>query len=875
MSKSSTTVPLTDKDRRKQISIRGLPVLENVASVKKTFNRHLHFTIVKDRNVATNRDYYLSTAYTVRDHLVGRWIRTQQHYYETDPKRVYYLSLEYYMGRSLSNMMINLGIESELDEALYELGLSIEELEDFEEDAGLGNGGLGRLAACFLDSMATLGLAGYGYGLRYEFGIFQQTIKDGFQCEEPDDWLRYGNPWEIPRPEYQIPVNLYGRVVEQDGKAKWVDTKVIMAMPYDTPVPGYNNNVVNTLRLWSAKAAQKFNFQFFNDGDYLNAVSDQSLAENVTRVLYPNDNYMQGKELRLKQEYFLVAATLSDIIRRYKHSKFGVTASTRDDFSTFPDKVAIQMNDTHPALTVAELMRLLIDVEGLSWDRAWDITKRSCAYTNHTLMPEAVERWSVGLLQHVLPRHLQIIYDINLRHLQEVATRYPGDHGRLQALSVVEEGGDKRINMAYLAIIGSHAVNGVAQIHSELLKTTLFKSFYELSPEKFQNKTNGITPRRWLVLSNPNLSDAIAEKVGENWITNLDELKTLREFADNEMFLRDIQRVKQENKQRLAEWLLKTHNQKINPLSLYDMQVKRIHEYKRQLLNVLHIITLYNRIKANPNGKYVPRTVMIGGKAAPGYHMAKKIIKLVNSVGKIVNNDPVVGDRLKVVYLENYRVTMAEQIIPAADLSEQISLAGMEASGTSNMKFMLNGALTICTLDGANVEMAEEVGNDNIFIFGMTVEEVEKRRQEGYRARNFYEKIPELKQALDQINSGYFSPEDPELFHDIVNSLLCEHGDHYMLLADYESYIQCQGRVDELFKDPLAWTKKSLLNIAASGKFSSDRTIAEYAREIWGVQPALQPLPNPHEGRPGTKNEGEETHGSSASLQDSAKKNEQ
>ncbi|CAF0882736.1 unnamed protein product [Adineta steineri] len=863
MSKSSTKVPLTDKERRKQISIRGLPIIENIASVKKTFNRHLHFTIVKDRNVATNRDYYLSTAYTVRDHLVGRWIRTQQHYYETDPKRVYYLSLEYYMGRSLSNMMINLGIESEMDEALYELGLSIEELEEFEEDAGLGNGGLGRLAACFLDSMATLGLAGYGYGLRYEFGIFQQTIKDGFQCEEPDDWLRYGNPWEIPRPEYQIPVNLYGRVVDQNGKPKWVDTKVIMAMPYDTPVPGFNNNVVNTLRLWSAKAAQKFNFQFFNDGDYLNAVSDQSLAENVTRVLYPNDNYMQGKELRLKQEYFLVAATLSDIIRRYKHSKFGVSSETRDDFNTFPDKVAIQLNDTHPALTIAELMRLLVDVENLSWDVAWDVTKRACAYTNHTLMPEAVERWTVSLLENVLPRHLQIIYEINARHLQDVANRYPGDNNRLQALSIVEEGGDKRINMAYLAIVGSHAVNGVAQIHSDLLKTTLFKSFYELTPEKFQNKTNGITPRRWLVLSNPNLSDAIAEKIGENWIINLDELKRLREFVDNEVFVRDMQRVKQENKQRLAEWLLKTHNQKINPMSIYDMQVKRIHEYKRQLLNVLHVITSYNRIRANPDGKFVPRTVMIGGKAAPGYHMAKKIIKLVNSVGKIINNDPVIGDRLKVVYLENYRVTMAEQIIPAADLSEQISLAGMEASGTSNMKFMLNGALTIATLDGANVEMAEEVGNENIFIFGMNVDEVEKRKQEGYRAREFYEKIPELRQALDQIRDGWFSPENPELFHDVVNSLLCDNGDHYMLLADYESYIKCQDRVNELFKDPIAWTKKSILNIAASGKFSSDRTISEYARDIWNVQPVPHPLPNPHEGRPGTKNEGEEGHGSS------------
>ncbi|CAF1465107.1 unnamed protein product, partial [Rotaria sordida] len=534
--------------------------------------------------------------------------------------------------------------------------------------------------------------------------------------------------------------------------------------------------------------------------------------------------------------------------------------------------VAIQLNDTHPALTIAELMRLLVDIEGLNWDVAWDVTKRACAYTNHTLMPEAVERLSVGLLEHVLPRHLQIIYDINLRHLQEVSARYPNDGNRLRDLSIVEEGGDKRINMAHLAIVGSHAVNGVAKIHSELLKTTLFKSFYELTPEKFQNKTNGITPRRWLVLSNPNLSDIIAEKIGEDWITNLNELQRLKDFVNNEAFIRDIQQVKQENKHRLAEWLLKSQRQQINPMSLFDMQVKRLHEYKRQLLNVLHIITLYNRIRANPDGKYVPRTVMIGGKAAPGYHIAKKIIKLVNNVAKVVNNDPVIGDRLKVVFLENYRVTMAEEIIPAADLSEQISLAGMEASGTSNMKFMLNGALTICTLDGANVEMAEEVGNDNIFIFGMTVEEVEQRKRAGYNPRYFYEHNIELKQVLDQIQDGYFSPENPDLFHDIVNSLLSENGDHYMLLADYESYIKCQDKVSETFKDPISWTKKCILNIAGSGKFSSDRTIAEYAREIWGVAPILAPLPHPHEGRPGTKHEGETTTHSSPSINEHGKK---
>ncbi|CAF0752180.1 unnamed protein product [Didymodactylos carnosus] len=839
------------KQKSKQISIRGLPMLENVQAVKKTFNRHLHFTVVKDRDVATDRDYYNSLAYTVRDHLVGRWIRTHQHHFECDVKRIYYLSMEFYMGRTLSNTMINLGIENDIDEALYELGLNIEELEELEDDAALGNGGLGRLAACFLDSMATLGLASYGYGLRYDYGIFTQKIKDGFQEEYPDDWLRYGNPWEIARPEFLLAVNFHGKVVEENGKKKWIDTDVIHAMPFDTPIPGYNNNIVNTLRLWSAKAPGKFNFQLFNSGDYIKAVAEQSLTENITRVLYPNDNFTEGKILRLKQEYFLVSASLQDIMRRYKHSK-SFKSGKKIDFSLFAEKAAIQLNDTHPALSVAELMRLLIDEEGLQWDEAFNITNKSIAYTNHTLLPEALERWPIDIFETLLPRHLQIITEINLHHLANVRRKWPNDEERVKRMSIVEDE-HKVVNMGYLSIVGSHVVNGVAQLHSDLLKATLFKDFYELSPEKFQNKTNGITPRRWILLCNPDLSD----KIGENWITNLDGLKQLREHINNEAFVRDIHRVKLENKQRLAELFKKDYGVQVNPASLFDVQVKRIHEYKRQLLNCLHVITLYNRIKDDPTAPVVPRTIIIGGKAAPGYMIAKKIIKLINSVGRLINNDPVIGDRLKVIFLENYRVSLAEKIMPAADLSEQISLAGLEASGTGNMKFMLNGAMTIGTLDGANVEMDEEVGRENIFIFGMTVDEVDALRAKGYNSQEYYERIPELKKAIDQIRDGIFSPEDPELFSDIVKCLL-EWKDHYMLLADFESYVKAQKRVDDLFKNQTEWTKKCILNIAASGKFSSDRTISQYAREIWGVEPnTAHKLPAPHEGRPGAPFEGE------------------
>ncbi|KAM7288535.1 glycogen phosphorylase isoform X2 [Ixodes scapularis] len=841
----TTAVPASDHEKRKQISVRGIAQVENVVNVKKAFNRHVHYTLVKDRNVATPRDYYFALAHTVKDHLVGRWIRTQQHYYEKDPKRVYYLSLEYYMGRSLTNTMVNLGIQNACDEALYQMGLDIEELEEVEEDAGLGNGGLGRLAACFLDSMATLGMAAYGYGIRYEYGIFSQKIVNNEQQEEPDDWLRYGNPWEKARPEYMLPVNFYGHVEQTDKGFKWVDTQVVFAMPYDNPIPGFRNNVVNTMRLWSAKSPVNFNLRFFNNGDYIQAVLDRNLAENISRVLYPNDNMFEGKELRLKQEYFMVAATLHDILRRYKSSKFGTRAPVRTSLDHLPEKVAIQLNDTHPALAIPELVRLLVDIEGLDFDRAVKLTTEICAYTNHTVLPEALERWPCSMLHNLLPRHLQIIYEINARFLQQVAQKFPGDNDRLRRMSMVEEEGEKRINMAHLAIVCSHKINGVARIHSEILKKGLFKDFYEMYPDRFLNKTNGITPRRWLLLCNASLADLIADKIGEDWIVHLDQLTKLKPLVNDKGFLRDLQRVKAENKQRLAEYLTKETGVKVNPASMFDMQVKRIHEYKRQLLNCLHIITLYNRIKANPSAPMVPRTIMIGGKAAPGYHIAKQIIKLIIAVGNVVNNDPVVGDKLKVIFLENYRVSLAEKIIPAADLSEQISTAGTEASGTGNMKFMLNGALTIGTLDGANVEMREEMGPENIFIFGMNEDEVNALAKSGYNAWDYYNRLPEAKQAIDQINSGMFSPHNPGLFHDLTNVLL--NHDRFFLLADYESYIKCQDRVSNMYTNQEEWTKMALLNIASSGKFSSDRTIAEYAREIWGVEPSWEKLPPPHE----------------------------
>ncbi|CAF3409283.1 unnamed protein product [Rotaria sp. Silwood1] len=856
-SSESNVTSKTSKPRDsgpKLISIRDIPMLENVQEVKKIFNRHLHFTIVKDRDIAGDRDYYTSIAYTVRDHLVGRWIRTNQYHFENDEKRVYYLSLEFHMGRALSNCLINLGIENTVDEALYQMGLNIEELEELEPDGALGNGGLGRLAACFLDSMATLGLAGYGYGLRYDYGIFAQRIKNGYQDEYPENWLKFPNPWEIGRPEHHVPIQFYGKIVhDENGKKKWIDTEIIYAMPYDSPIPGYNNNIVNTLRLWSAKARGEFNFQLFNAGDYIRAVAEESLAENITRVLYPNDNFDKGKILRLKQEYFLVSASLQDIIRRFKNSKLFSNRNKKIDFTYFPEKIAIQLNDTHPTLTIVELMRLLIDEENLEWNQAFDITTKTVAYTNHTLLPEALERWPIEMFENLLPRHFDIITDINSHHLNLVRKKWPNDEERVKRMSIIDNE-QQVVNMGYLSVVGSHVVNGVAQLHSNLLKSTIFKDFYELNPEKFQNKTNGITPRRWLLSCNPNLSELITSKIGDDWITDLSKLAKLRDHIDDEQFIRDLQQVKLENKKRLIKVLEKDFKITVNPDTMFDVQVKRIHEYKRQLLNCLHVITLYNRIKDNPKIDIVPRTVIFGGKAAPGYQTAKLIIKLICNVARTVSNDPAVGDRLKVIFLENYRVSLAEKIIPAVDLSEQISLAGLEASGTGNMKMMLNGALTIGTYDGANVEIDEEVGRDNIFIFGMTVEDVDALREKGYNSKEYYEREPELKRALDQIRDGFFSPEDPNLFADIIKGLL-ESNDRYMLLADYAEYVKAQEHVEQLYKNRIEWTKKCLLNIAAAGKFSSDRAIREYAKDIWNVKPSMKKLPEPHHGRPGIKHE--------------------
>eukprot|EP01134_Creolimax_fragrantissima_P002598 CFRG2598T1 len=817
---------------RKGISLRGMPELENVEEVKDSFNRHLHFTVGKDRNVATNIDYMQAVSHAVRDQLIGKWMRTQQNYHETDPKRVYYLSLEWYMGRTLGNSMLNLGIQGSTEEALNQLGLAIDELEEYEEDAGLGNGGLGRLAACFIDSMSTVGLPAHGYGIRYEYGIFKQEFVEGWQRELPDNWLRFGNPWEIQRPESTQNIQFYGHVEYKDGKASWVNTKSVLAVPYDTPVPGYKNGVVNTLRLWSAQAPVEFQLDSFNRGDYMGAVIENNVAEDISRVLYPNDNFFEGKELRLKQQYFLVAASLTDIIRRHK-----TEPSWRErGWACFVDKAAIQLNDTHPSLAVPELMRLLLDEEDMSWDEAWKITTAVMAYTNHTVLPEALERWPVALFEKLLPRHLQIVYEINHKHMEAVKKAFPGDNQRLTRMSIIEEDHGKRIHMGYLAIVGSHAVNGVAALHSELIKQTIFKDFYEMYPERFQNKTNGITPRRWLIKSNPALTNLIDERLpGEKWATDLYELKKLLAFVADKDFLREIQNAKRENKMALCRLVSEQYGLELNVDSIFDCHVKRIHEYKRQLLNVLHMITRYNEIKANPDKEFTPRTVMFGGKAAPGYDMAKRIIKLINNVAERCNNDPAVSKYLQVLYFENYRVSLAEKIIPAVDLSEQISTAGTEASGTGNMKFMLNGALTIGTLDGANVEMADEMGHENIFIFGMTVDEVQALERNGYNPQDYYNSNPVLKEALDQIRDGFWSPEDTGLFRMIWDTLMV-HGDKYMLLADYQSYIDKQREVDAVYCDQKKWLTMAIHNISSIGKFSSDRTIREYAKDIWGAE---------------------------------------
>ncbi|MFZ0565417.1 MAG: glycogen/starch/alpha-glucan phosphorylase [Chlamydiales bacterium] len=796
--------------------------------LKQSILDHLHFTLGKNLSTATKRDVFEAIAYTVRDQLVGRWIKTQQQYYDADTKRVYYLSMEFLIGRTLENSLVNLGLFENCEKALHDLGFDLHPLIEMESDAALGNGGLGRLAACFLDSMATLGIPGYGYGIRYDYGIFTQKIQDGYQLETPDNWLRYGNPWEVCRSEYLYPIEFYGRVAQYTDKhgklqSHWVDTEEVMAMAHDTPVCGYRNDTVNTLRLWQAKSSRGFDLNYFNHGDYIRAVEDINITENITKVLYPNDNIFEGKELRLKQEYLLVSATIQDILRRFKKGHV--------HFDALPDKVAIQLNDTHPALAITEMMRLMVDREDLSWDKAWQLTKETFNYTNHTLLPEALERWPVPLLEKVLPRHMQIIYEINRRWLEEVGRHYPDDKSKSYRLSLIEETSPKRVNMANLAIVGSRRVNGVSMLHSDLLKHRVFKNFCEMDPEKFTNKTNGITPRRWLKVCNPALARLISNYLGESWLTDLSELKQLLTIQEANFFS-EFKRIKQENKSELAKFIFSEHEILVDPHSLFDCHVKRFHEYKRQLLNILRVIHHYFCIKDNPKAEWIPRTIIFSGKAAPGYFIAKQIIKLITSVADVVNKDKQTNDKLKVIFLENYRVTLAEKIIPAADLSEQISTAGTEASGTGNMKFALNGALTIGTLDGANIEIREEVGSENIFIFGLKAEEIQSLKEKGYNPRDYYNTNRSIKRVLDAIHDGLFSPSNKELFKPLLHGLLDE-GDPYCLLADFASYAECQERVSELYKNGDAWNKKSICNVAGMGKFSSDNVIKEYAEEIW------------------------------------------
>lgn len=792
---------------------------------------HLYYTACKDLSTATPLDIFRAIAFATRDRMVHRWLVTRKTYIEKSPKRVYYLSAEYLIGRLLAHNLINLGLYDLAAEKLAKYEIDLGRVLEEELDPGLGNGGLGRLAACFMDSLATLELPAIGYGIRYEFGIFDQLIADGWQVERGDDWLRRGNPWEIARHEYTVPVQFFGRVETRTNPngtktQHWVDTQNVLGVPYDTPILGFRNNTVNTLRLWSARASREFNFQVFNDGDYRRAVEEKAVSESISKVLYPNDQSAEGRELRLKQQYFFVACSIADIMRRFKQQ--------HDNLDEIPDQAAIQLNDTHPAIAVAELMRVLIDLEGLPWDRAWAITQKTIAYTNHTLLPEALETWDLTLFERLLPRHMQIIYEINRRFLLEVHVKWPADDTIKRSLSIIEESTPKRVRMAHLAVVGSHSVNGVAELHSKLIQEQLMPGFFTLWPERFNNKTNGVTPRRWIMQCNPELSALFTKRLGTGWYSDLNELKQLAAFAEDPELHRELQAIKRQKKQQLSDLIRARHGFAPDLDSIFDVQVKRLHEYKRQLLNCLHIIALYQDLKTNPNQDFVPRTFIFGGKAAPGYAMAKLHIKLINDVASIVNHDPDVRDRIKVVFLANYNVTLAETIIPAADISEQISVAGKEASGTGNMKFAMNGALTVGTLDGANIEIREEVGEDNFFLFGMNVEQVKQRRAEGYNPQTFIDQNPTLRAAIEAIENGHFSPDDRGRFQPIAWDL--KRSDQYMICADFEDYRRCQHKVSEVYRDQTQWLKQVINNLANVGKFSSDRTISEYASQIWNVK---------------------------------------
>lgn len=801
-------------------------------SLSNQFAEHLEFILVKNRDNVVDQDIFQSLSLSIRDRMVRKWLRTQHTLIRKDVKKVYYLSLEFLMGRLLGNALINLDFWDECRDILLRDGYSLEEITELESDMALGNGGLGRLAACFLDSMATLQLPAFGYGIRYEFGIFKQEIVDGRQVEQPDNWLLNGCPWEIYRREIQFRIKFFGKVnsyTDAFGNLKfdWVDTEDVLAVAYDIPVPGYKSNTVNNLRLWQAKASQEFSFNEFNSGNYIAAVESKNLTENISKVLYPNDSYTEGKFLRLKQQYFFVAASLQDIIRKYL-----LNHSTYDEFS---NKVAIQLNDTHPVIAIPELMRLFVDIEGLTWEKAWDLTVNTFAYTNHTVVPEALEEWSVSILEELLPRHLQIIYEINQRFLDFVRENFTNEPAVIQKLSIIREFPEKRIRMANLAIVGSHSVNGVAELHSKIIREILFHEFYKIYPSKFKNVTNGITFRRWIKHANPALCKFIFERIGEGWLKDTSQLKKLEKYANDPVALETWESLRFAAKVQLSKFIKSEYGIKINPDSLFDVQVKRFHEYKRQLLNCLHVINLYNRIKANPAGDFVPRTIIFGGKAAPAYQAAKLIIKLINNVAGIVNNDPDVGNKLKVVFMANYSVTLAEKIIPAADLSEQISTAGLEASGTGNMKFALNGAITIGTMDGANIEILEEVGAENIFIFGLLASEVLELKSAGYNPNSYIAANNDLKKIVNQLKTNVFSQNEPGIFEPLINEITGS--DQYLLCADFAAYIKAQDEVSAAFLDRPRWNKMSLLNCARIGKFSSDRSINDYAKNIWNIKP--------------------------------------
>jgi starch phosphorylase len=801
-------------------------------TLKRAIKDHLFYTQGVFPEIATTNDWYMALAHTVRDRLMRHWIVTTEKYFKSDARVVCYLSAEFLLGPHLVNNLINLDIFNKIKAAAESLSLDFNALVEEEEEPGLGNGGLGRLAACYMDSLATLQIPAIGYGIRYEFGIFDQVITDGWQVEITDKWLHYGNPWEVARPEITLEVKFGGHTEQyhdEQGnfRVRWVPAQVVNGVPYDTPILGYKMGTANTLRLWKAEAPESFDFHAFNVGDYVGSVQQKMASETISKVLYPNDEPIQGKRLRLEQQYFFVSCSLQDLFRLH--------CIEHESVEGFSSRTVVQLNDTHPSISVAELMRLLMDEHGLGWDQAWAETSKTFNYTNHTLMPEALERWPLSLFGELLPRHLEIIYEINKRFLDQVRAKFPGDEDRLRRMSIIDESGERFVRMAHLAAVGSERINGVAELHTELLKKSVLKDFYEMWPEKFLNVTNGVTPRRFILVSNPKLADLITDKIGENWVLHLEELKELEQFVNDKEFRSQWREIKKAAKLDLAERIKNLTGIVVDHNSLFDIQVKRMHEYKRQHLNVLNVITLYNRIKKNPKAEVTPRTVIFGGKAAPGYYMAKLIIKLINSVGEVVNNDKDVAGRLKVVFLPDFNVKMAHHVYPAADLSEQISTAGTEASGTGNMKFSLNGALTMGTLDGANIEIREQVGAENFFLFGLTEQQIEQVRAQGYKPWEYVQKDAELQEAIAKIADGTFSNGDTELFSPLLDVLM--HKDPYMLCADYRSYVDCQQQVDIAYRDADGWSKKSILNVARMGKFSSDRAIREYCQGIWHVDP--------------------------------------